>query len=302
MKITYLLAGLVVLCAACKSSEKETPNGFKYTVLAKGNDSTARTGQLLIVDFIFRDSKDSVWNESYKTGMPAPVMIQDSATMATENGVMQMFRFLSPGDSVTCSMPIKQFFSEMAGGPVPPGVDTTLTMTYFFKVKDVMEVPEYQAMQAKVAEEKSVKQLESDISAIDAFLAEKGIVAEKAESGLRYVITKTGKGENAKAGQTASVNYVGYLLDGTHFDSNIKRIAEEKGFYNAAREPYGPFEVTIDQSQVIKGWHESLKLINKGAKGTFYIPSTLGWGPRRASQIIGENAITVFDIEILELK
>jgi FKBP-type peptidyl-prolyl cis-trans isomerase FkpA len=302
MKITYLLAGLVVLCAACKTSEKETPNGFKYTVLAKGNDSTARAGQLLIVDFIFRDSKDSVWNESYKTGMPAPVMIQDSATMATENGVMQMFRFLSPGDSVTCSMPIKQFFSEMAGGPVPPGVDTTLTMTYFFKVKDIMEVPEYQAMQAKLAEEKSITQLASDVAAIDAFLAEKNIVAEKTESGLRYVITTPGKGENAKAGQTASVHYVGYLLNGTHFDTSVKKIAEEKGIYNPQREPYAPFDVTIDQSGVIKGWHEALKVMKKGAKGTFYIPSTLGYGPRRASKDIGENQILVFDIEMVELK
>jgi FKBP-type peptidyl-prolyl cis-trans isomerase FkpA len=302
MKITYLVAGVLLFCAACSSSEKETPNGFKYSILAKGNDSTARPGQLLLVDFVFKDSKDSVWNDSYKAGSPAPVMIQDTAMLKSENGVMQMFRYLSPGDSVICSMPIKKFFSEMAGGPVPPNVDSTLTMTYIFKVREITEVQAYQAQQAKLAEEKAAKQLQDDIAAIDKYLADKGVEAVKLESGIRYVITKAGKGENAKTGQATKVNYAGYTLEGVYFDSNIKKIAEEKGFYNAQREPYGPFDVTIDQSLVIKGWHEALKQLNKGAAGTFYIPSPLGWGPLAKSEIIKENQITVFDIELLEVK
>jgi len=288
MKITYLFAGLALLCGACKSTEKETPNGFKYTVLVKGNDSTARPGQLLLVDFMFKDSKDSIWNESYKNGMPAPVMIQDSAMMAKENGVMQMFRLLSPGDSVTCSMPIKKFFSEMAGGPVPPGIDTSLTMNYFFKVKEITEVQKYQEMQVKLAEEKSAEQLQKDIALIDKFLTDKGIEAIKLESGLRYVITKAGKGDNAKAGQATKVNYTGYTLEGAYFDTSVKKVAEEKGLYNPQREPYQPYEVTIDQTSVIKGWHEALKQLNTGPRGTFYIPSPLAYAPRRAGAQIGE--------------
>lgn len=303
MKITnVLVAALALFTVACSSSEKETPNGFKYTVLAKGNGTVAKPGQLLMVDFTFKDSNDSVWNDTYKAGMPAPVMINDSASMATEFGVMQMFRMLSPGDSVTCSMPIAKFYNEMAGGPVPPGVDTTLTMTYIFQVKEIMEVSQYQEAQMKLAEEKSAKQLVDDIAAIDKFLEEKGIVAEKLESGLRYVITKPGKGENAKTGQETVVNYTGYTLEGNYFDTSVKSIAEEKGVYNPGREPYEPFDVTIDQTSVIRGWHEALKVMNKGSKGTFYIPSSLAYGPRRVSNEIGENQILVFDIEMLDVK
>lgn len=303
MKITHLFfAALLAVTVACSSSEKETPNGFKYTVITKGEGSLAKPGQLLLVDFTFKDSKDSVWNDTYKAGMPAPVMINDSTQMATEIGLMQMFRELAPGDSVSCSMPIKKFFADMAGGPVPPNVDSTLTMTYYFKVREIMEVNQYQEMQVKLAAEKDAKQLQLDIVAIDAFLAEKGIAAEKLESGLRYVITQAGKGENAQAGQSTKVNYTGYTLEGKYFDSSVKQIAEENGFYNPGREPYAPFDVVVDQSQVIKGWHEALKVLNKGAKATFYIPSTLGYGPRRVSPEIGENQILVFDIEMLEIK
>lgn len=303
MKITnVLVTALAVFTVACTSSEKETPNGFKYTVLTTGTGTVAKPGQLLMVDFTFKDSKDSVWNDTYKAGMPAPVMINDSTSMATEFGVMQMFRMLSPGDSVTCSMPISKFFKEMAGGPVPPGIDTTLTMTYIFKVREIMEVGDYQAAQMKLAQERSVKQLADDIAAIDKFLEEKAIVAEKLESGIRYVITQPGKGENAKSGQATTVNYTGYTLNGDYFDTSVKSIAEEKGVYNPGREPYVPFDVTIDQTAVIKGWHEALKVMNKGSKGTFYIPSSLAYGSRRVSNEIGENQILVFDIEMINVK
>ena len=126
----------------------------------------AKPGQLLLVDFTFKDSKDSVWNDTYKAGMPAPVMINDSTQLATEIGLMQMFRLLAPGDSVLCSMPIKKFFADMAGGPVPPNVDSTLTMTYYFKVKEIMGVNQYQEMQTKLMMEKEAKQLQLDIAAI----------------------------------------------------------------------------------------------------------------------------------------
>ena len=46
------------MTAACNSAEKETPNGFKYTVITKGEGSVAKPGQLLLVDFTFKDSKD----------------------------------------------------------------------------------------------------------------------------------------------------------------------------------------------------------------------------------------------------
>lgn len=303
MKITNVFfAALVVISAACSSSEKETPNGFKYNVLTKGDGTLAKPGQLLMVDFVFKDSKDSVWNDTYKAGIPAPVMINDSASMATEFGVMQMFRMLSPGDSVTCSMPIKKFFNEMVGGTIPPGIDTALTMTYIFKVREILEVADFQTRQMQLTEERNAKQLQKDIEAIDMYLASNGIVAEKLESGLRYVITQPGKGANAASGQATTVNYTGYTLEGNYFDSSVKTIAEEKGIYNPQREPYAPFDVTIDQTGVIKGWHEALKVMNKGSKATFYIPSPLAYGSRKVSNEINENQILVFDIEMLDIK
>jgi FKBP-type peptidyl-prolyl cis-trans isomerase len=42
--------------------------------------------------------------------------------------------------------------------------------------------------------------------------------------------------------------------------------------------------------------------MNKGSKGTFYMPSTLAYGPQQRSAIIKENSILVFDLEVVDVK
>lgn len=303
MKITNMLFGLLLLvCVACNKSEKETPSGLKFKVVKTGDGILPKKDQVIIFNYLFKDSKDSVWTDTFTGDFPPAMMIADSTAIPTENGLVQMMRMVSKGDSVFMEIPLKDFFRDMMKSPVPPGTDSTLTLSYRFKILDIMGYDQYMAYQNEFMQKRSAEQLQKDIATIDAYLAEKNITAEKTESGIRYVITKAGKGENGQPGQISKVNYSGYLLDGQLFDSSVKSIAEQKGIYNPQREPYAPYDVTIDQSQVIKGWHEALKLMSKGSQGTFYIPSTLAYGPQQRSEIIKPNSILVFDMEVVELK
>lgn len=296
-----LIVLLLIAAASCSKKTEETPNGFKYTVEKSGDGIVPKPGEVLVCDYILKDSKDSVWADTHKLGMPVPVMIADPASEKDEKGIIQMFRRLSKGDSVTAEFPVKKFFQEIVGGPLPKKIDSTLVISYLISVKEITTREKYTVKQQEIMAKLEAEQLTKDIATIDKYLTEKGIAAQKTESGIRYVITKTGTGENVARGQTAKVHYTGYLLDGKYFDTSDKAIAQEKGLYNPAREPYAPYEVIVDRSQVITGWHEALKTLNKGAKGTFYIPSTLGYGRQRASEVIGENSILVFDIEVVDV-
>lgn len=301
MKIlnVVLVAGLALLIACNSVSEKETPNGLKFRVIKKGDGVLPKPGDVVVFQYIFSDSKDSVWHKTNEL-MPGVALIADSLTLASEDGLTQMLRMVSKGDSVRVSWPIARFFNEIMYAPTPPNVDTTLILTYSIRVDSILNQMDFMAYQREMMDRFNEKQLAEDIKAIDQYLAEKNIEAVKLESGLRYVITKPGIGENAKSGQTVKVNYSGYLLDGQYFDSSIQSVAEEKGLYNPMRQ-YGPYPVTIDQTSVIKGWHEALKYLNAGAQGTFYIPSTLAYGPQQRSEVIKENSILVFDLEVLEI-
>ena len=53
--------------------------------------------------------------------------------------------------------------------------------------------------------------------------------------------------------------------------------------------------------RVIKGLDEALKILKVGEKGTFVIPSNLGYGARGAGGVIPPNATLIFEIELLEI-
>ncbi len=105
-------------------------------------------------------------------------------------------------------------------------------------------------------------------------------------SGLQYKVIKEGTGPKPTATQTVSVHYRGTLIDGTEFDSSIKRGQ--------------PAEFPVNG--VIKGWTEALQLMSVGSKYELYIPSELGYGTHGAGQLIGPNAVLVFEVELLAIK
>ena len=314
MKIERVLIGFVILLAACNgASTKKTPNGFEFKVVESGSGPAVKKGQILVYNLLIKDEKDSVWRSSYERGIPETAFISpDSSQQATEDGVTQMFRMLSKGDSVSFDLTAKRLFSEFAKQPVPPGLDSGLVIHYHIKVTEVLNQEEFEPFREKLMKEYmakqeklSVIQLGKDTVAIDEFLKTKNIQAKKLPSGIRYVITKPGTGTNVASGQTVDVEYAGYLLNGTYFDTNNKTVAQQVHLYDSARDNhngYKPFQVIVDQTQVIPGWHQSLKQLSKGGKGTFYIPSSLAYGASRRSEVIKENSILVFDIEIIDVK
>ncbi|HVM33319.1 MAG TPA: FKBP-type peptidyl-prolyl cis-trans isomerase [bacterium] len=104
-------------------------------------------------------------------------------------------------------------------------------------------------------------------------------------SGLQYQILQPGDGPVAKAGQTVSVHYTGWLTDGTKFDSSVDRGQ--------------PFQFTLGAHQVIAGWDEGVAGMKVGEKRKLTIPSNLGYGAQGAGGVIPPNATLVFDVQLL---
>lgn len=306
MRVTKILIGLMlVLCVACDKSERETPNGFKYKLVKEGSGNPAKVGDVLLFNFVFKDSKDSVWRNTYEGDFPQYIPMPDTAGMKNEDGMTQMLRELRVGDSAVVNIHIKDFFKDIVRAPIPPQFDSTLTFIYQIKAEKIMTRDSFMTYQQNFYQKKQKAQWAKDSVAIENYLAKNNIKAQRTESGVYYVITQPGKGENGQPGQYVSVNYTGYTLEGKYFDTSVKEVALKNGLYNAQREqymPYGPYEVTIDRSSVIRGWHEALKVLNKGAKATILVPSALAYGDQRRSEVIKENEVLVFDLEVVDLR
>lgn len=104
-------------------------------------------------------------------------------------------------------------------------------------------------------------------------------------SGLQYEVIKEGNGKKPSATDRVQCHYEGTLIDGTIFDSSIKR-----------GEP-----AVFGVNQVIRGWVEALQLMQEGAKWRLYIPYDMAYGEHGAGEMIPPYSALIFDVELIKV-
>src|SRR5271167_3742564 len=107
----------------------------------------------------------------------------------------------------------------------------------------------------------------------------------KTESGLQYWDIRVGNGEAAKEGSHVRVHYTGWLTTGKKFDSSV----------DAGK----PFDFTIGNGEVIKGWEEGVAGMRVGGKRQLRIPPALAYGAEGYPGAIPANATLIFDVQLL---
>lgn len=307
MKNSILILAISALIAVACSNERETASGQKFTIVRKGDGKEVDNKKFLILNFLFKDGKDSTWNDTRKN--PYPWITMKQALQRPGDNVLEVIGMLTKGDSAVFKVSAVDIFKKSFRQPsVPPNVDSTSYFSFYVGLADVLDSAQFVkyredivAKQNQAMQKHKEEQLGKDTVAIDNFLKTKNMVAKRTSSGLRYIITKPGIGNNAKERQTVKVNYAGYLLDGTHFDTNIESVAKAQGLHREGG-IYKPYDVVIGQHGVIAGWEEALQLLNKGGKMTVYIPSGLAYGSQRAGARIPEDSILAFDLEVVDIK
>jgi len=105
-------------------------------------------------------------------------------------------------------------------------------------------------------------------------------------TGLKYRVLRKSDGPKPNAGNTVTVNYRGWLDDGTEFDSSYKR-----------GEP-----ISFPLNRVISGWTEGMQLIGTGGMIELTIPSALGYGAQGAGASVPPNSTLHFIVELIDVK
>ena len=107
----------------------------------------------------------------------------------------------------------------------------------------------------------------------------------KSASGLIYWDIRVGNGAVAKEGSHVRVHYTGWLTTRKKFDSSV----------DAGK----PFDFTIGNGDVIKGWEEGVAGMKVGGKRQLRIPPALAYGAQGYPGAIPANATLIFDIQLL---
>jgi len=149
--------------------------------------------------------------------------------------------------------------------------------------------PEMETVEVESAESDSPEATE-EVDAVDA-ARKLGTPTENEVvtmgSGLEYIDVKVGEGAEAQAGQTVSVHYTGWLVDGSKFDSSVDRGQ--------------PFEFPLGARSVIKGWDEGVAGMKIGGVRKLIIPADMGYGTEGAGPIPPDSTL-IFEVELLGVK
>jgi FKBP-type peptidyl-prolyl cis-trans isomerase len=267
-----------------KVTTQPTTSGLYYIETLAGKGAKVDSGSWVKVHFSVSLVDGKPIFSTYDRGEPMEFEFgKRFDTPGFEEGVSKMLK----GGKATLVVPSAIAFGENGRGAMVPPYSTVI---YNVELVDITSKADHEK---KLAEEKKKEELKMETNKKEEtnlrnkYLKEKNITTKPTASGLIYVEKAKGTGSRAVAGKKVKVHYTGTLLDGSKFDSS--------------RDRNEPFEFTLGQGQVIKGWDEGIAMMNVGGKATLIIPSTIAYGERNAGKIPPYSTL-VFDVELLDVK
>lgn len=305
MKWNVLASGVAVLIlAACSNSKHDgfelSDTGLHY-VLHKHDESARKpsTGNILFCNMKLllkgRNGKQDsmMYNSNEGPDFGQDIKFVELMAPKHKGDLMEGLSMLHLGDSASFIVSADSFFlvaNQMK--ELPPGIKKGDELLFHFVLRDFKSLEDTKALlenyQAKMsagqkAEMDELRETESQRMA--EYLERKGIKEKPTASGLIYVEQEKGKGPKPKKGQTVTLQYTGYLLNGKKFDSSFDHGA--------------PFSFTLGKGEVIAGWDEGVSMMNVGTSATFVIPSVLAYGSNGTGGIPPFSPL-VFEVQLMK--
>ena len=275
-----LLASFAQAQKAIKYSKSKT-TGLSYVMHKSNKGPKLKLDDVVTLNLKYSTSKDSLVFDSWKMGKPIQLKI---AKASFKGDLMDGLTLLTVGDSASFLINADSLFTKTFGAPRPAFIDSSSFLSFTVKIISTTTDAALKAEELKLEKENAMKEDE----VIAKYIAEKQITPSKSSSGLMYIVSEPGTGEQAQAGKTVKVHYTGRLLDGTKFDSSLDRNE--------------PIEFKLGQGMVIKGWDEGIALLKVGGKALLIIPSNLAYGSRGAGGVIPPFSPLTFEVELVSVQ
>lgn len=314
-KVNYLVLAIVAisLMASCnKINYRKTKSGLVYKIFPiDSKDSLLKYGQIVKFQFTTK-LNDSVLYSSYGK-MPGYAKL--TPVEPAPYNLLELLPMMRKGDSAI-TVQIVDSLLKKGGEQLPTSAKKGDRITTTFRITNVFtndsstmidynaemekdrprQMKEQQEQMEKMKKEQKEQiakeemelqksgEIEKELKAMEAYLANKKISAQKTGTGTFVHVEKPGTGPTADSGKYVNIKYTGRHLDtDSIFQSNS-------------------YAFQLGTGMVIPGWDEGLKLFKQGGKGTLFIPGFLAYGknPPQGSPFKPFEAMK-FDVEVLQV-
>lgn len=258
-----------------------TDSGIHFQLLKLGEeDWKFSPGDYYTADIEYRTLNDSVF---FKGRRKLQIFEPEF-----EGAIEECFAMLHPGDSAIFIISADSFFVRTIEAEMPSFLPANSEM------KVCISVIEAQNLQQYAKEKDAFLSWISDFEAYENVMLSQFIENENVKSlpfadGLYCIPIEEGSDVKIQRGDTITIHYEGWFLNGTFFDSTRKR-----------NQPFSFVYGT--EWQVVKGIEDALRSMSEGEKSVFIMPSRLAFGYTGSSTgIIPPFTTVIFEIEVLKV-
>lgn len=234
---------------------KKLESGIRYEILAEGAGNLATAADGVEVKF-------GCWNTkgepvvSWVSNGPQPAPLKGLCSKIPLDFLKEVVPLLKSGGKLICEVPAALCFKSRAMNNLPAD-STSVWMIELVKINSLpvaFSKPDLEKMKTT-------------------------------GTGLAYEHIKEGAGASIRSSDQLKVHYIGWLEDGTVFDSSYLR---------------GEAMPMRGTGGVIKGWQEGLGLMKEGGIARFVIPAALAYGATPKAGIPA-NSTLIFYVEVLKV-
>jgi FKBP-type peptidyl-prolyl cis-trans isomerase len=288
ISITAILAGVVLLISSC--GKEITDPSEQLAIDVNAIDAYLASSSITAYKDVtgLRFSITSVGTGGFPPSVNQKVTVKYSGRLldgtefdsgTTTNfvggyilGWQRALPLLPKGTKATIFIPSGLGYGPDGSGPIPGNS----VLVFDVEMQDV------------VVAASSKLRAQTDIAAIDDFLADNHISAISDTTGIRYVITQPGTGDKPGWYSRVKFNYTGTVLGASeHFTTGT---AEPSSITNSRVVDY------------INGVKFGLLQLGIGGKCTLYIPSGLAFGENQTGNAaVPANANLIYDMELVDI-
>ncbi len=285
MRFVYLTSIIVFLTlTACNSQDsgyKTSESGMKYMFYEEHDAPKPVVGDIVTLRMTYGKQDSVLFSTDITKEKDAQFPLREPQFMGD---IYEGISMMSIGDSARFVISADSFFIITANSrQLPPFIEPGEMLYFDIKLID------FQSEEAFMEEErKRLAGLEQEENEkLQAYVSENDLSGKLTESGIYFISEKKGKGKELAEGAMAELHYSIQMLDGRKLFSSFDRNR--------------PVNVEIGTKFDTEGFMEGVKLMKKGGKAKFIVPSEKAFGQRGRGQNIPPYTTLIYEVEILDV-